>query len=208
MGRPRKDSSYVSADQIILPVATRMFAERGYAGTSLREIIGECGLAMGTPYHHFGNKRGLYLACLKAFFDETNMRQRDVLRDTPDPAVALRRFVLMACETHLDPIASRLIIRELVDDAQNARQTASMAGMTEEYTALLDVIEQLEGPKAAFSKAFVCHSLAFGMARFNGILQELVPADIRPTVHDARDLARRFFEALFPDQGAFDAVAI
>lgn len=208
MGRPRKDSAYVSADQIILPVATRMFAERGYAGTSLRDVIGECGLAMGTPYHHFGNKRGLYLACLEHLFGSVTTRQRDMFRDTPDPAVALRRFILISCETNMDPIISRMIIRELLDDAKVALQTVSMTGLGEEYRALLSVIEQLEGPKAAFAKAFVCHSLVFGVAGMNGVLERLVPEDIRPAVTTPLDMAARIFAALFPDQGAFDAVAI
>ena len=42
-----------------------MFAERGYLGTSLNELIKETGLAKGGFYFHFASKEALALACLQ-----------------------------------------------------------------------------------------------------------------------------------------------
>jgi AcrR family transcriptional regulator len=48
----------------ILDTAARIFAERGYLGTSLNELIKATGLAKGGFYFHFASKEALALACL------------------------------------------------------------------------------------------------------------------------------------------------
>jgi AcrR family transcriptional regulator len=49
----------------ILDTAASVFAERGYLGTSLNELIRETGLAKGGFYFHFASKEALALACLQ-----------------------------------------------------------------------------------------------------------------------------------------------
>jgi len=46
----------------ILLAATELFAGRGYAGTSLQDIVKKTGLTTGAIYHHFGGKKGLFVA--------------------------------------------------------------------------------------------------------------------------------------------------
>lgn len=46
----------------ILDAAERLFAEKGYEGTSLKEIGEAAGLSRGTPAYFFGSKQGLYAA--------------------------------------------------------------------------------------------------------------------------------------------------
>ena len=50
---------------VILDAAERRFAERGFAGVSMREIAAEAGLKnQASLYHHFRDKRALYEAVL------------------------------------------------------------------------------------------------------------------------------------------------
>jgi AcrR family transcriptional regulator len=44
----------------ILDIARRLFAEQGFAGTSLRDIATEAGITKAALYHHFPNKDALY----------------------------------------------------------------------------------------------------------------------------------------------------
>ncbi|MGX5696489.1 TetR/AcrR family transcriptional regulator [Agromyces soli] len=49
----------------IVRLATRRFAERGYAGVALEELMAEAGLTRGALYHHFGSKQGLFRAVVE-----------------------------------------------------------------------------------------------------------------------------------------------
>ena len=48
----------------IASAARRLFARRGYAGTSMADIAAAAGVSKATVFHHFGNKRGLYQALI------------------------------------------------------------------------------------------------------------------------------------------------
>ncbi|NEW39975.1 TetR/AcrR family transcriptional regulator [Nocardia cyriacigeorgica] len=43
----------------------RLFTERGFAGTSAEELVGAAGVTRGALHHHYGDKRGLFLAVLE-----------------------------------------------------------------------------------------------------------------------------------------------
>src|SRR5437588_6589785 len=48
--------------QLLVAVARDLFAERGYSGTSVEEIIQRAGVARGALYHHFPGKDALFRA--------------------------------------------------------------------------------------------------------------------------------------------------
>ncbi|MEJ2187288.1 MAG: TetR/AcrR family transcriptional regulator [Gemmatimonadota bacterium] len=52
----------------LLRAATRLFAARGYAGTSIRAITAEAGANLGAVTYHFGTKQELYSAVLRNLF--------------------------------------------------------------------------------------------------------------------------------------------
>ncbi|MFW5876293.1 MAG: TetR/AcrR family transcriptional regulator [Myxococcota bacterium] len=63
----------------ILREATRLLAERGYGGTSIREVVEAAGCTKPALYYHFGSKEGLFLACIRAHTDLfTQMLERSV----------------------------------------------------------------------------------------------------------------------------------
>jgi AcrR family transcriptional regulator len=59
MARPREFD-----EQAVLAAAQTAFRERGYAGTSLQDLMAATGLGKGSLYAAFGDKRGLYLRVL------------------------------------------------------------------------------------------------------------------------------------------------
>ena len=53
----------------VLQVAQALFAERGYRGTSLRDIAKKIGIKAPSLLHHFPSKQQLYLAVLDRMFE-------------------------------------------------------------------------------------------------------------------------------------------
>src|SRR5512136_94098 len=56
--------------EAILDAAERLFAERGFANTSLSDVGAAAGLSRGTPSYFFGSKQDLYRAVLERCFAE------------------------------------------------------------------------------------------------------------------------------------------
>ncbi|GLW63505.1 TetR family transcriptional regulator [Actinomadura rubrobrunea] len=48
--------------QALLTAALEVFADRGYADAGIAEIVERSGISVGSLYHHYGGKAGLYLA--------------------------------------------------------------------------------------------------------------------------------------------------
>src|SRR4051794_26609488 len=48
----------------VIDAARRLFAERGFAGTSMRDIANDSGVSQPLIQHHFGSKDQLYSAVI------------------------------------------------------------------------------------------------------------------------------------------------
>jgi AcrR family transcriptional regulator len=71
-------------------VATRLFAERGYAGVTLRAITQELGCSAMTPYRYFANKDEIFSAVRIEAFRSFGERTEAVARRVEDPIQRLR----------------------------------------------------------------------------------------------------------------------
>lgn len=60
-------SSSTETKEQIITVAERMFAERGFAGTTLRNIVSEAGVNLAAVHYHFGSKEELFRAVVARF---------------------------------------------------------------------------------------------------------------------------------------------
>lgn len=60
-----QSSPEANARERLLETAIGMFAEKGYAGTSVREIVEQAGVSKPVLYYYFQSKEGLFLAILE-----------------------------------------------------------------------------------------------------------------------------------------------
>jgi AcrR family transcriptional regulator len=102
----------------ILGAAEILFAQRGFAGVSVREIAGQVGLNQGSIYNHFPSKQALYEAVLQRGLTPF----REILESAateltgPDARDALlERLVDQLWRT---PNIAKLIQREVLDDGE------------------------------------------------------------------------------------------
>ncbi len=54
----------------LLLVGKRIFSDRAYDAVSTEEIAAEAGISAGLLYHYFANKKGFYVATIRAAADE------------------------------------------------------------------------------------------------------------------------------------------
>lgn len=83
MARPRKRSGepLTPTHDKIVGVATQLFLETGYAGTSINAVARAAGIQKASLYHHFESKEALLFACFQGGYAETVARMREVAND-------------------------------------------------------------------------------------------------------------------------------
>ncbi len=108
----RRQEYSSSTRKALLKSASDLFAERGYAGTSLDEVVTSARVTKGALYHHFAGK----LALFQAVFDhcEANAVKRitsDVRRqrDPWDKALTAVSSFLDVCQ---EPAYRRIVMQE------------------------------------------------------------------------------------------------
>ena len=76
-GASRRQEYSASTRRALVDVATELFTERGYAGTSLDEIVAGARVTKGALYHHFSGKQALF----QSVFEKVEERAaRDIQR--------------------------------------------------------------------------------------------------------------------------------
>lgn len=128
-GAVARDLDSRSTRDVILDVAERHFAERGFAGASVREIAADAGLKnQASLYHYFDHKRALYEAVLSrglepiiAIVIASSKAERPA---NGDPETTIAPFLDPVID-HLAqrPHLPRLIQRVALDDSHHLRDT-------------------------------------------------------------------------------------
>ena len=83
---------------VMLRQAARLFAERGFRGTSVEDIGAACGVSGPAVYKHFAGKDEILARLLVDISEQLVEGGRQVLTGEPDPATALRSLA----EFHAD----------------------------------------------------------------------------------------------------------
>lgn len=89
MSSTTRQTEATSAKQAILDAAERLFAERGFAATSMRDLAAAAGTSKALVHHHFGNKDELYQAVISQVIARYAERQQPNLAATADPRTSI-----------------------------------------------------------------------------------------------------------------------
>jgi AcrR family transcriptional regulator len=103
-----KTEKAASTKATIVAVARRLFATRGYDGTSTEAILEESKVSRGALYHHFETKEALFAAVLEEVEVDITAATGRARANTIDPVEALSaafdRFLDMASESEVRQI--------------------------------------------------------------------------------------------------------
>jgi len=79
--------------QQLLRVCARLFREKGFDGTTIRDISTAAGMHSGSPFYHFASKQAMLLAVMEEGLAEGLRRSEAVLAGRLPPAEKFRRLV-------------------------------------------------------------------------------------------------------------------
>ena len=115
----------------LVGAARKMFGTRGFADTSLDEVVAEAQVTKGALYHHFGGKEDLFAAVYEQVQREvSDSVVTEFLR--PDPWEALQLGCELWIDSHLDPAVQRIAMR----DARSALGWESVRHVEAKYGAV------------------------------------------------------------------------
>lgn len=108
----RRQQYSASTRRALVDVAGELFTERGYAGTSLDEIVAGARVTKGALYHHFTGKQALFESVFEKVESDATRSIRKAVRDNADPWAkalsGLRAFLAVVQE----PGYRRIVIQE------------------------------------------------------------------------------------------------
>jgi AcrR family transcriptional regulator len=82
-----------SRKQIILKEAARLFREKGYLATNLRELARRAGIQGGSIYHHFGSKQEILFQLMDNTMTDMVTSLSTLLKGIDDPQEKLSRLL-------------------------------------------------------------------------------------------------------------------
>lgn len=85
--------------ECILTSAAALFARKGVAATTVREIADEVGILSGSLYHHFESKEAIVDEIVSSYLEDLRNRYEKVLAHDRDPRSRLHHLVVASLET-------------------------------------------------------------------------------------------------------------
>ncbi|MGH3409430.1 MAG: TetR/AcrR family transcriptional regulator [Streptosporangiaceae bacterium] len=94
----------------LVEVATRLFSERGYDGTSIEAVLAESGASRGALYHHFPGKDALFWAVGESVGARIGAEVIAAMADAGDPVAELRAGSLAWIRLACDPVVRQIVL--------------------------------------------------------------------------------------------------
>lgn len=190
MGRPAGRDGQQTR-QALLDAALSLFAEKGYFGTSLRDIARHVGVRESALYNYFPSKESLFEAVVLADRQETSERLAPFL-DAPitDLRTFLEDLASLAIETYKSPIQQQRF-RILMSD-----------GIRLAVEGRINLIDQQMGSKSQVVRTLMARLMEQGLLK-SGDLDLMTFQFIAPLMTWRQLQALRPTAPLVTDTGAF-----
>ena len=94
----------------LIAVGRRLFAERGFAGTSTEEIVVQAGVTRGALYYHFRNKEDLFRAVLAEVEESIDERVNATAMAESEPWAGVVAGCAAFLDACLDPAVQRIAL--------------------------------------------------------------------------------------------------
>jgi len=145
----------------LIRAASELFAERGFHGTTVRDIAARAGVNLASGHYHYGSKKDLYLAVLRAQF--ADIRAQLARRGAARPARELKRLSRTAIAALLQTRAHAMLDL-LIGPPPGLHGTLMQREMIDPSEALPVIVEEFIAPMVHEMQQIVAR-LAPGLSR-------------------------------------------
>jgi AcrR family transcriptional regulator len=161
----------------LLDAASEEFAEKGYEGATVRDIVARAHANLNSINYYFGSKQELYVEVMRyqvALSDAAHPRVPREPRPGEDPATALRSAVRRMVTFLLDPhsLLPRLYALELVNPSP---AFGSSGSPDVEQSALAAAVRALLGPDADPKLVARCVRTIYSQCAYYMFVRKVLP---------------------------------
>lgn len=110
--KSRRDMYAEATRAALVEEATKLFAERGFAATSLDDVARAASVTRGAVYHHFAGKQALFSAVVEELEQQMIERIAKSMTAHDDVWAAAMAGIDAFCDACLDPVYSTVVWRE------------------------------------------------------------------------------------------------
>jgi AcrR family transcriptional regulator len=136
-----RDAERTKAD--ILAVATREFADQGYAGARINVIADKTSTTKRMIYYYFGGKEQLYIAVLEQAYSRIRSLEQQLDVEHLDPVEAIRELTALTFDHHEShPDFIRLVSIENIHRAEHIARSEVLSGLANPALDVLGAILQ------------------------------------------------------------------
>ena len=137
----------------ILDVATREFADQGYAGARVDEIAAQTRTTKRMIYYYFGSKERLFVAVLERAYATIRAAEQTIELDDLDATAAIRRLAELTFDHHEShPDFIRLVSIENIHRGEHIVDREDFAGQNSPAIELIEAILDRGRADGSFSR--------------------------------------------------------
>ncbi|PHM39421.1 hypothetical protein Xmau_02763 [Xenorhabdus mauleonii] len=125
MARKPRTEMIETTRRKLIETARQQFGTVGYANTVMDELTAKAGMTRGALYHHFGDKKGLFLAVLQQIDAEMDDRLKEISKRETDNWTAFTRRCHAYLAMAIEPEIQRIVLCDAssVLDAEQLQHT-------------------------------------------------------------------------------------
>ncbi|WP_181779406.1 TetR/AcrR family transcriptional regulator [Pseudonocardia pini] len=123
----------------ILTVAAKLFRERGYSGTTVRDLASEAGISSGSVFHHFKTKEEVLLRVVEEGLAESMARIDAAVVAGMDPRETLRAMIRAHVGTLLEGSPAAMSVLFYERWSLSPESLSRLIGMRDQYEHEWDV---------------------------------------------------------------------
>jgi len=166
MARPRS-AGFDDQRELILSAAARLFAQRGYSGSTMAQVAAACGISKGTLYHYVRDKQDLLAQIATTHVQRLQDLVQSLSAQRLPPRQQLTELVLRFMQVYERAQAEHRVLTEdvkfLPDSGIGSPRQRVLQGQREVVQAVADAVAALRPELQAAGLHKPVAMLLFGM---------------------------------------------